>query len=135
MMNQSDTAFLNALEAGKIANTNFGHRDHLRAAWLYIARDGTADAIRAMERTIRQFAAHHGEHNKFHVTLTIVWVKLVAAHVACHPQPSFDQFLAMNGELLDKNLPLRFYSRERLFSDGARSKWLGPDLRCLPDIG
>jgi hypothetical protein len=135
VMNRSDTAFLNALESGQIANANFGHRDHLRAAWIYVVRDGTTEAIRAMERTIRRFAAHHGQSNKFHMTLTVVWVTLVAVHAACHRQSSFDRFLAINGELLDKDLPLRFYSRERLFGDGARSEWLAPDLRRLPDVG
>jgi hypothetical protein len=34
--------------------------------------------------------------------------------------------------LADKDLPLQYYSRERLFSEAARASWLEPDLRPLP---
>ena len=30
-------------------------------------------------------------------------------------------------ELADKDLPLKYYSRERLFSDEARAEWVEPD--------
>jgi hypothetical protein len=133
-MNESDARFLRDLEAGLIANAEFGHRDHLRAAWAYLQQEGFPNAIAVMERTIRRFAAHHGHERKFHVTLTVAWVNLVAAHAACHRDTAFEDFIAANGELLDKNLTLRFYSRERLFSDAARTRWIEPDVRSLPRI-
>jgi len=42
------------------------------------------------------------------------------------------------GELIERfgkrELPLRHYSRERLFSVGARLGWVEPDLQQLPVI-
>ncbi len=32
----------------------------------------------------------------------------------------------------DKELPLQYYSRERLFSSEARLGWVTPELRALP---
>jgi hypothetical protein len=132
-MIESDAAFLEALESGQIANSSFKHRDHLRAAWLYVKRDGPENAVHSMERTIKDFAARHGHERKFHLTLTVAWVKLVGAHVAWHDRATFDEFISLNERLLDKDLPLLFYSREKLYSELARSQWIDPDLCVLPE--
>jgi hypothetical protein len=34
----------------------------------------------------------------------------------------------------DRRLPLRYYSRERLFSAEARLGWVEPDLLALPRV-
>jgi|SRR5271165_1520179 len=132
MTDGADHAFLRALETGTIANHAFHHRDHLRAAFLYVRARGPKGAEQAMLDTIRHFAAHHGHAPKFHFTLTALWVRLVAAHAAEHPDAAFDELIALDGRLLDKDLPLRFYSRTQLFSERARASWIEPDVRPLP---
>lgn len=127
-----DATFLQALESCALPNGQFRHRDHLRAAWLYVNRDGVPQAIEAMDKTIRHFAAHHGQHDKYHKTLTAAWVQLVAFHAACHPATTFDEFAAANPQLLDTQLPMRFYTKERLFSREARRQWVEPDRRAFP---
>jgi hypothetical protein len=104
----------------------------VRAAWLYTNRFGLEAAQQRMEMTIKRFALHHDHGAKFHKTLTAAWVRLVGYHALCHPVESFGQFISLNGALLDKDLPLRFYSRERLFSQEARATWVEPDKRALP---
>lgn len=131
-MTEADRSFLRALETCQIPNTRFGHREHLRAAWIYIQCDGFANALPNLERTIRRFASHHGHEQKFHYTLTAAWTTCVAAHMAGHRQSSFEAFIQENSALLDTRLLLRFYSRERLFSDVARSRFIPADLRTLP---
>lgn len=131
-MNRSDEEFLLALETGALPNQQFRHRDHLRAAWLYVEQRGPVDATAAMLNTIRTFAAHHGHSVKFHTTMTIAWVKLVAFHARCHPNRAFTDFLEINRALLDKDLLLRFYTPTRLFSEEARLQWVEPDVRLLP---
>ncbi len=135
MMDRGDDAFLHALETGEVANHAFHHRDHLRAAFLYVRRRGAKDAEQTMLGTIRRFAAHHGHAPKFHFTMTALWVRLVAAHVAQHPDAAFDELIDLDNRLLDKDLPLRFYSRTQLFSEQARARWVEPDMRPLPATG
>jgi hypothetical protein len=134
-VDHSDDSFLHALETGAIPNHAFHHRDHLRAAWLYVRRRGMADAERAMLETIQRFASLHGHASKFHHTLTVLWVKLVAAHATHHVEATFDELLKLDARLLDKDLPLSFYSRGVLFSERARSRWVEPDVRTLPSTG
>lgn len=44
---------------------------------------------------------------------------------------SYDELLRRCPELADKDLPLRYYSRERFFGDDARAGWIEPDLALL----
>ena len=127
-----DEAFLCALEAGNLPNAAFRHADHLRATYLYLQRFGYPGGLEAVESTIRRFAAAHGAPEKFHVTLTIAWGRFVAAHCEGACAAPFEVFLDQNRELLDRALPLRFYSPERLFDEAARHCWREPDLLPLP---
>jgi hypothetical protein len=131
---QEDDAFIDALERCEIPNERFHHRDHVRAAWLCVTRRSYQEAAATMDRLIRRFAAHHGHVDKYHRTLTLLWVRLVAAHAVACKEQTFDEFALKNEALLDKDLALHFYSRETLFSQRARRHWVEADLRALPRI-
>jgi len=116
-----------------LPNQLFRHRDHLRFAHHCLLRDGWPFALDAVSEQIARFARHHGQAQKFHATMTECWVRLVAGALAGEPRDcSFEQLVARHPQLLDKSLPLRYYSRERLFGEAARVRWLEPDRRALP---
>ena len=128
----ADDHFLAAFTAGQIANQDFHHRDHLRLAWIQIRRLGLPHALEAVTAAIRQFAAGHGHGDRYHETMTRFWLLVVAMGISRHPTLAFDELLAAEPHLLDKNLPYRHWSRERMGSEDARQRWLEPDLRLMP---
>jgi hypothetical protein len=128
----ADQQFLAAFEAGQIANQNFHHRDHLRLAWIQIRRLGLERASDAVAGAIRQFAARHGHADRYHETMTRFWLRVVGLGINRHPTLPFDDLLAAEPHLLDKNLPYRHWSRERMGSDEARRQWMEPDIRLMP---
>lgn len=128
----SDQQFLAAFEAGQISNQNFHHRDHLRLAWIQIRRLGVERASDTVAGAIRQFAAHHGHADRYHETMTRFWLCVVGLGINRHPALAFDDLLAAEPHLLDKNLPFRHWTRERMGSDEARRQWVEPDLRLIP---
>jgi hypothetical protein len=129
----TDDAFLHAFFSGQLANSDFHHRDHLRLAWLLTRRQGPSDAEATVVEGIRRFAAAHGHAERYHDTMTRFWVRLVAHAVDHRPQiTDFDEFLAAHPLLLDKNTPLRHWSREVLFGADARAAWQEPDQVALP---
>ncbi len=128
----ADDRFLAAFTAGEIANQDFHHRDHLRLAWIQIRRLGLPHALEAVTAAIRQFAAGHGHGDRYHETMTRFWLLVVAMGISRHPTLAFDELLAAEPHLLDKNLPYRHWSRERMGSEDARQRWLEPDLRLMP---
>ena len=128
----ADEQFLAAFEAGKIANRDFHHRDHLRLAWIQIRRLGVDRAAQAVAGAIRQFASRHGHADRYHETMTRFWVRAVGLGIDSHPTLAFENLLAAEPHLLDKNLPYRHWSRELMGSDEARRQWIDPDLRLMP---
>jgi hypothetical protein len=66
-------------------------------------------------------------------TLTRFWVRLVDHAVSARPEiVDFDEFLSAYPLLLDKNTPMRHWSREAMFAPEARAAWREPDLIALP---
>ena len=82
-----------------------------------------------------RFATVKGDPEKFHVTITRAWIKLIEsarrAHPALHDPGAL---VAACPQLLDQNALLRFYSPERLNSGEARLRWLPPDRLSPIDI-
>lgn len=124
----TDQEFLHAFETGRLAPSDFHHRDHLRLAWLQVQRLGADAAAGSIAEGIRRFAEAHGQSRLYHDTLTRFWVRIVA-HVT---RPTFEQTPESFPRLLDKDLPLSHWRRETLFADAARARWVEPDLLPLP---
>jgi hypothetical protein len=110
----------------------FGHREHLLLAWRYLALADREAAERLMCLAIKHVAAAHGTPEKYHETLTIAWIRLVAAHMDASRHQGFDDFIVEYPSLLDSGLPSRHFSSELLQSGEARIRWVEPDLGALP---
>ncbi len=127
----SDHALLAGFEAGTLAPAQFGHRSHVRVAFLLVARDGP-EALAGMRAGLRRLNAAHGSPDTltrgYHETVTVAFLRLIgplagpgpsAAFCDCHPW------------LLEKPVLGRFYSPGRLWSAEAKRTFVEPDLRPL----
>ena len=128
----ADEAFVAAFHAHQLSNQGFHHRDHLRLAWVQIRRLGLDEASEVVTTGIRRFAAHHGGIERYNDTMTRFWLRLVNLGISRHPELTFDELLAAEPHLLDKNLPFRHWSRERMNRDDAKQRWVEPDLHPIP---
>lgn len=128
----SDVELTRALERGEIANENFHHASHLHVAWVYLSESSSVnDVADQMRSTLRKFAASAGKVEKYHETITLFWIRLLAWLRAVASGKTLEEIVESNPQLLEKNFPLAYYSRERLFSDKARTMWLEPDLKPI----
>jgi hypothetical protein len=125
---------LRTLEAVLERARKFGHREHLELAWTYLERYPPAGAKQAMAAAIRYLAHEHGAAAKYHHTMTLAWVHLVAVHRQRSPAKGFDEFIARNPQLLSNQLLDEHYSPRLLWSESARGGWTEPDLRGLPAL-
>jgi len=128
----AEREFLRSFEDLTFPSENSHHREHIHLAWLYLQQNDTQQATNRMVESIRRFATVHGAPEKVHATLTYVWVRLVAAALRRSPGLSFSWFTAANPELLDKDLPHRYYTQAMLDSHEARRQPVDPDLAPLP---
>ena len=128
----TDEAFARAFERGDVTPAQFDHTAHVRVAWVYLNESASSDeALARMRDAIRRFAAAAGASQKYHETITVFWMRLLEGVRARGAAGELADVLAAHPELADKNLPLQYYSRDRLFSDEARVAWIEPDLLSL----
>jgi hypothetical protein len=130
----ADQEFLARFEACTIDARAFGHRQHIRMVWLYLRQEESSGAWERVRAGIRRLASAHGSPGLYHETLTWIWFRLVENAVASTPGGAeFDGFVAAHPELLDRELPYLYYSREVLMSEEARRERVAPDLRPTSD--
>jgi hypothetical protein len=129
-----DESFLAAIASGQLPAHQFGHRQHLRLAWLHLQRLPQADAIARTCADIQAFAAHHGAHGKFHRTVTEALLRLMASLGAADPALGWAAFQQRNAALLDdaRGLLARHYSPTLLASPESRLHFQPPDRLPLP---
>ena len=131
----TDVELTRALERGEIPNEDFHHLSHLHVAWVYLSESAAADEAAAKMRcTLQKFAASAGKAEKYHETITVFWIELLHRLRAMAAGKSLEEIVQANPQLLEKNFPLEYYSRDALFSDRARAFWIEPDLKPLPRV-
>jgi hypothetical protein len=131
----SDEDFLREFEDLSFPAELFHHREHIRVAWLYLKSSDATRGAEKMSEGIRRFANHHGATQKYHHTLTLAWMRLVAAALVKTPEGySFEQFISAHPELKDTKLLDKYYSKELLQGAAAREGWVEPDLQPLPEL-
>jgi hypothetical protein len=81
---------------------------------------------------IQHFADRHGSADRYNDTMTRFWLRVVGLGIERHPELTFEQLLTTEPHLLDKTLPFRHWSRERLTGQEAKQGWVDPDLIELP---
>lgn len=119
----TDAEFLRAFDDTTLEP--FHHRDHLRVTFLYLRQFGEAETRRRLGPAILRYAAARNGAEKYHETITLAWIYLVAA--ASAGAENFEGMIATHPRLLDKNLLDRYYSPEVLQSAEARERWVEPD--------
>lgn len=130
----NDLEFVDEFESGSIAPQNFGHREHLRMAYTLLAMLPTQEAQSRVRRSLKRFIRQNGiPLSKYSETLTKAW--LLAVHHFMKNSTatrSCDEFLELNPLLLDPEIMLSHYSKSRLFSESAKSRFIEPDLEPIP---
>ncbi len=72
--------------------------------------------------------------HKYHETVTVAFTRIVADRMRAGEK--WSEFAERIDDLLNTETPLllRYYSRDRLFSDAARKAFLEPDLEEMPAL-
>ena len=126
-------AFIKDFEECTLPKLRWTHQAHLVVAFWYLTRHTPNDALEILRRRIRAYNEAVGTPNTdsggYHETLTQLFLRGVAAHLSHRGGDPLPTSLAalLASPLGSKDWPLRFYSRERLFSVDARRHWIEPD--------
>jgi len=133
----TDDALWAAFHARALTHAEWTHRAHLRIAWMFVKRYPLDEAHLLFRIALIRLNTVHevpeSAQRGYHETLTRVWLHLVATLL--DDAESSEAFLDRHGELLNREAPLRHYTREHVMSVHARSVFVEPDREPLPPLG
>ena len=123
-----------SFEERTLLKTDWTHAAHLTVGLYYSFHNNFGVAKNLMSDGIYRLNDAHGTPNTetsgYHETLTVFWLRAVADFLAKNEREKGLSELAnlLVSTMNDTKLPLRFYSRECLFSAAARLNYVEPDL-------
>jgi len=122
----TDDELLRAFESGELEE--FPHESHVRVAWCYLQREPILDALASFRRALRRFAAGKGKADRYHETITVAYMLLIADRLFSSRGLSWEEFAARHPDLLQRqpSLLTRYYSEAVLASSRAREVFILP---------
>lgn len=124
-----DDELVSGFEARTLDPARFGHRDHVRLAWIYLRRHGLLEAIGRYREGLVRFAEHHGVAGRYHETVTWAMVVLTHERIAAAPAvDDFGAFAAANPDLMRwrGGAFFDYYGEDVLDSERARHTFVLP---------
>jgi hypothetical protein len=130
--------FLSAFEAGTLPKERWTHAAHILGGACYVHRLGEAAALNHMRISVQSFNIAVGGSNTatsgYHETVTVFWIKLLAAFLATHQPIARTHFaaLAVGHYASQRDIYARYYSYNLIGSSEARARWQPPNLQTIP---
>ena len=121
-----DSELLKRFETFEVEAADFSHRDHVQVAFEMLKKYSFLEASAKYSNGINIIATNAGVPERFHVTITLAFLSLIAQRVDGSEQDEFEAFLSQNEDLLNKDVLSQWYSKEDLSSDFARTHFLLP---------
>lgn len=126
-------ALVHDFENGTISRDKWKHAEHLTVAFHYISQHDLETATDKMRggifNLLESFGVNLSKEMPYHKTLTCFWMQTIDKFARSNSSNLMIEAYNQLIERFDKNLPLKFYSRELLFSDRARAEFVEPDLQ------
>src|SRR5271169_4224321 len=99
----TDTELVREIESCTL-DTEFHHADHIRLAWIYLRMMPPAGAEERMTATLRRYSTHKGKAERYHHTMTLAWMRIVAGARRATPELNvFEDFIAAHPDLAQVN--------------------------------
>jgi hypothetical protein len=122
-------------EDATISRAAWKHAEHLTVALHYLTLHDMETATAKMRGGIfklltKGFELDLSKEMPYHATLTVFWMRTVDEFRRSRNGTSLLDKANQLVEKYDKYYPLKFYSRDFLFSDEARSKFVEADLKA-----
>jgi hypothetical protein len=120
-----------------LPKADWTHPAHLRVGLWHLLRFPPAEALDRLRAGIRRYNVACGVANTaasgYHETITRFYVWAIARFLAAtdRTRPVDELAEELVRQCGDRGLPLRYWSKDRLFSAEARLGWVEPDFQPL----
>jgi hypothetical protein len=126
----TDQELIKHLEDGTLSHEGFHHREHVRAAFLFLTKYQVLEALQAFSKALRRLAENRGKPQAYHETITWAYILLIQERMIRAPKKQgWEEFAENNSDLLawQDGILTRYYRPETLASDLARTVFVFPD--------
>ena len=124
----TDEELVVAFESVELPAGAFDHTAHVRVGWWYLTHFPFGDALARFSVALRRFAEANGASGKYHETITVAYMALIAERIETAPGLAWPAFIERHPELLAQpSILASYYARETLASDRARRIFVLPD--------
>ena len=126
----TDQELIERLESGTLSHEGFHHREHVRAAFLFLTKYPVLEALRGFSKALRTLAENRGKPQAYHETITWAYVLLIQERMKRDgKKQQWEEFSENNSDLLvwKDGLLTRYYRPETLESNLARTVFVFPD--------
>ncbi len=126
----TDQELIQRLDSGTLPHEGIHHREHVRAAFLYLTEYPVLEALQAFSKALRRLAENRGKPQAYHETITWAYVLLIQERMKrVGKKQGWEEFAENNSDLLawQDGILARYYRPETLASDLARTVFLFPD--------
>jgi hypothetical protein len=119
-------------ENGTVSRDDWGHPEHLIVAFHYSSNNDFETALIKMRdgifNLLKAFEIDLTKEMPYHETMTVFWMRTVFEFANSKTGCSMVESCAEMIEKFEKDYPLRFYSRELLFSEEARKRFVNGNI-------
>lgn len=129
---------IHQFEACELPKEKWTHEAHFVMALWYFCHQPLPLAIRLIKDGIKKYNISVGGTNTddsgYHETISVFYIRLIINYIMqTVPGQSFGNQLAglWSQDFLQKDYPLRYYTRKLLMSKEARKNWIAPDIQSL----
>jgi len=132
----TDADLLHQFETCTLPGSAFHHEDHVRVAFLYLAKYPPLEALDRFSTSLTRFAIANAQPQLYHETITWAFILLIHERLARNGQPqSWPEFAAANPDLLTwkDSVLKKYYRDETLASELAKRTFLFHD-KCPPAL-
>lgn len=130
---------ITGLRDRSLPKAEWTHHAHLAAGAALIGELGLNAAETAMPSMIRSYNEALGGKNTdsegYHHTLTLFFLRKINAYLENAPDTPLPERVTqlLASPLAQSDYPLKYYTRELLFSVEARRDWVSPNLQPITD--
>jgi hypothetical protein len=129
-------ALVTSFEDASIARGVWKHAEHLVVALYYVTKYDLENAITKMRDglfnlLVEGFKVDLTKEMPYHETMTVFWMRTVDVFARENSAMTLTEKANNLIRTFDKDYPLKYYSRDRLFSDDAKARFIDPDLSEL----
>ena len=124
----TDSELIQGFESGDLDSELFTHAEHVRAGWWYLQHEPLLLALARFKTVLCRYATGKGKPDRYHETITIAFMLLIAERLAGARDLPWPEFAARNPDLLQwqPSVLSRFYPDEMIASDAARRGFVLP---------